>query len=88
MSIVNILMVFFISWWMIFFTMLPVGVKGQHESDEDMVRGTDPGAPVKPELLKKAIRTTIITVVFTAVFWGVAESGWIDFRLMSEKAYS
>lgn len=86
MSIANILMVFFISWWMIFFTMLPVGVNSQHEADDDMVEGTDPGAPVKPELIKKAIRTTIITVIFTAIFWGIAESGWIDFRSMAERA--
>ena len=79
----TIILVFVISWWMIFFTMLPVGVRGQHESDEEMVEGTEPGAPVKPNLLKKAGITTVLAIAFTIGFYLLEGSGVIDFRAMS-----
>ncbi|GAC1328804.1 MAG: hypothetical protein NVSMB26_04470 [Beijerinckiaceae bacterium] len=49
-------------WWTLLFAVLPFGVRSQHETTE-IVRGTDPGAPVAPRLLAKAIWTTFISVI-------------------------
>ena len=47
---------------------VPFGVRSQHETG-DIVAGTDPGAPVAPRLLAKALWTTFISAV---IFAGVA----------------
>lgn len=52
-------------WWTVLFAVLPFGVRSQHEEGA-MVSGTDPGAPVRPRLLVKALWTTLISVVI----WG------------------
>jgi predicted secreted protein len=63
------LAVYFILWWVVFFAILPFGVRSQHEEPE-IAAGTDPGAPVRPHLLVKAIVTTVITaVVFGTGYW-------------------
>ena len=60
--------VYFTIWWTVLFAVLPFGVRSQHEVGE-MAEGTDPGAPVAPRLLMKAIATTAVsTVVFACVY--------------------
>jgi predicted secreted protein len=50
---------FLIIWWTVFFCMLPIGVQSQAEAGT-VVPGTDPGAPVKPDLWRKALWTTLV----------------------------
>ncbi|GHF28591.1 hypothetical protein GCM10017044_24770 [Kordiimonas sediminis] len=85
MGIVTIILVFGVMWWLVFFAVLPIGIQSQHESTEDTVEGTDPGAPVKPNLLKKVLWTTLITALLTFVFYMVVTSGFISFRDMAPK---
>lgn len=84
MNIATILLVFVIAWWMIFFAALPVGVRAQHEvEDEDgepITEGTAPSAPVNPNLKKKAMWTTVIAVVVTIGYYYLANSGLVNFR--------
>ena len=54
--------IFFTTWWIVLFAVLPWGVRSQEESGE-VVPGTEPGAPHAPGLGKKALWTTIATVV-------------------------
>lgn len=62
------LVVFLITWWIVLFMTLPLGVRSQAEHGE-MVAGTDPGAPVLPDLKRKAWLTTVITsYVWLALF--------------------
>ncbi len=56
---------FFVIWFVVLFAVLPFGVKSQQEAG-DVVAGTDPGAPVAPRLLVKALWTTAIAVVVFA----------------------
>ncbi|MEM7663428.1 MAG: DUF1467 family protein [Pseudomonadota bacterium] len=65
MNIPQIIIVFFVSWWLVFLPALSIGVQGQHESEEGVVDGTEAGAPVAPMLLKKALWATIGAVVIT-----------------------
>jgi predicted secreted protein len=49
-------------WWTLLFAVLPFGVRSQHETMQ-IAPGTDPGAPVAPRLVIKAIWTTAISVI-------------------------
>ena len=66
------LAIFFTMWWIVLFSVLPFGVRSQHE-DADMTPGTDPGAPVAPRLLLKAAITTCVTCVLFAGLWWYME---------------
>jgi predicted secreted protein len=60
--------IYFTIWWIVLFAILPWGVRSQHE-DGEVVAGTDPGAPVAPRLLIKAIATTIVSTIIFAGLW-------------------
>lgn len=62
---VQALIVFFVSWWLVFLPALSIGVEGQHEGDEEIVEGTEAGAPIAPMLLKKAKWATIGAALIT-----------------------
>jgi len=72
--------VFVIIWWTVFFAVLPWGVRGRWESEDDGVKGAEPGAPVTPHLKKKLLWTTGITAVLWAIAEAVIISGAISFR--------
>ena len=57
--------VFFTMWWIVLFAVLPFGIKSQEESGE-VVKGTEPGAPVVTGMGRKALITTAITLVLFA----------------------
>jgi predicted secreted protein len=68
MSIFTALAIYFVIWWLVLFAVLPWGVHSQHESGE-IVPGTDPGAPVLPNLRRKLMATTVVaSIVFAAWF--------------------
>lgn len=59
--------IFVTIWFTVLFAVLPFGIRSQHEAG-DFVPGTDPGAPVAPRLLVKALWTTVISAaVFAAL---------------------
>ena len=61
----TILAIYFLIWWTVIFAILPFGVRSQAEARE-ITPGTDPGAPQRPLLIKKAIATTLISILLTA----------------------
>lgn len=54
-------------WWIVLFAVLPLGVRSAEETGEDRPEGADPGAPVAPQLAKKALLTTVIAAVVFAL---------------------
>ncbi len=66
-------------WFVVLFAILPIGIHSQRESGS-YVEGTDPGAPVHPQLWKKVLWTTMASLAVFAVLmvvlrlcgWGVA----------------
>ena len=71
MQIGSIIAVFFVIWWLTFVAVLPIGNRSQHEAGE-VVAGTDPGAPVAPRLIRKALIATVLAAAFTALLlWGL-----------------
>ena len=66
MGIAGAIIVFVLAWWISFFAVLPIGVKGQWE-DDSTVPGTEEAAPKNPMLLKKAIWASIAAVIVTVL---------------------
>lgn len=59
--------IYFVTWWIVLFAVLPFGVRSQEE-DGTVIPGTDRGAPMAPLILRKALWTTGISA---AVFVGL-----------------
>ncbi len=60
--------VYFIIWWTVLFCVLPLNIQSQFEKGV-VEKGTEPGAPVSPQLARKAAITSIIAlVIFTGVY--------------------
>ena len=70
MGITGSIIVFVIIWWIIFFSVLPVGVHSNKEKFRERIEGIDPGAPKNPKIAKKFLITTIITtLIFVVVYY-------------------
>ncbi len=80
MNITGAMVIFTIIWWVTFFAVLPWGVRSQWEDEGEMPKGTDPGAPVEPQLKKKALRTTWITAILFVIVVAIIQSGIINLR--------
>lgn len=71
MSLTTYIAIYFIVWWTVIFAVLPFGVRSQHEGGE-VEEGTEPGAPQRPLLIRKAIVTTVVSAVIVGLFaWAV-----------------
>ncbi|WP_342362447.1 DUF1467 family protein [Terrarubrum flagellatum] len=62
----SLIAIYFVVWWVLLFAVLPFGVRSQAEAGE-IAPGTEPGAPVAPQLVRKAIWTSIVALAATAV---------------------
>ncbi|WP_297299775.1 DUF1467 family protein [uncultured Methylovirgula sp.] len=63
-------------WFVVLFAILPLGIRSQRESG-GYVEGTDPGAPVNPQLLKKVLLTTLVSlIVFGGLMITLRLCGW------------
>jgi len=72
---------FLIIWWLTLFGVLPMGVKGQSETG-DVVRGSEPGAPVDSDMKRKFKLTTLIATIIWVIVCAIIISGiftWDDF---------
>ncbi len=68
MSFTGSIVVFIILWWLIFFTILPINIKSQLENSK-VIKGTDPGAPNNPQIVKKIIITTfVVSILFVIIY--------------------
>ena len=70
MTVATGVAIFFLIWWIALFAVLPWGV---HRQDEDgkVAAGTDPGAPALPNLVRKLVWTTLVSLVVYAGFFVV-----------------
>jgi len=84
MSLVSAIVTFAIMWWLVFFMVLPFGVRTAEEAGEALEPGQAPSAPVRPRLWLKVGVTTLLTAVFFAVFYTIVASDLVDFRAYLE----
>jgi len=76
-AITAVLAIYFILWWVVLFTVLPWGVRSQHESGEGVTPGTDPGAPMRHRIGRSLLWTTIIASLIFVILWIVYAAGLI-----------
>jgi predicted secreted protein len=78
MGVTGSIVVYVVVWWLVFFAVLPWGVRSHRESGEDS-GGVEPGAPVNPGLARKAAVTSIIAAVIWAAIFLAVRMGVFDF---------
>ena len=66
------LAIFFIIWWITLFAILPIGIRSQHETD-DVVFGTERGAPSQFSLWQKFGWTTLVSVAVFTLYYVVTQ---------------
>jgi Predicted secreted protein len=88
MGITTYIAIYFIVWWTVIFAALPFGIRSQHEAGavED---GSEPGAPMRPLLIRKALVTTVVAAVIVGLFAWSVETGrlTLDMFPMPFKVY-
>lgn len=80
MNLVAGLVVFFLTWWVVLFAILPLGIRHPEKPEVGMM----PGAPLKPDFNKIILRTTLVTIVIWLIIYGLAESNLISFQRMAK----
>ena len=70
MGITGSIIVYVMIWWVVFFSVLPIGIQSNKETFKDNIEGADPGAPKNPKIAKKFLITTIITsILFIGIYY-------------------
>ena len=82
MGITGSIIVYVLIWWIIFFSVLPVGIQSKKEKFKEGMDGIDPGAPNNPKIGKKFLITTIITsIIFIVIYY------LVKFNLLNLREY-
>tara|TARA_X000000368_G_C22672384_1_gene554502 strand:+ start:33 stop:287 length:255 start_codon:yes stop_codon:yes gene_type:complete len=80
MGITGSLIVYVLIWWIVFFSILPIGIKSQNREFKENLAGNDPGAPKNPNIVKKFLISTLITSIIFFVIYYVVKSGYFNLR--------
>ena len=80
MGITGSIIVYVMIWWIIFFSLLPVGIQSNKEVFKEKIGGMDPGAPKNPKIGKKFLITTLITSIIFAVIYYLVEIDLLNLR--------
>ena len=70
-------------WWTVLFAILPLGITSHHEAGVAPPPGCDPGSPVKPNLVRKAITTSWVAAIVWVIVWAV-----VTFKLITLPSYA
>jgi len=79
-GITGSIIVYVLIWWMIFFSVLPVGIQSNKEKFKERIEGIDPGAPNNPKMGKKFLLTTIITSIIFSVIYYLVKLNLLNLR--------
>ncbi len=80
MGITGSIIVYVLIWWIIFFSVLPVGIQSNKEKFKEKIEGADPGAPLNPEIRRKFLITTLITSIIFIVIYYLVEFNLLNLR--------
>ena len=82
MGVTGSIIVYVLIWWIIFFSILPVGIQSNKEKFKERIEGIDPGAPINPKIGNKFLVTTIITsLIFIVIYY------LVKFNLLNLREY-
>lgn len=82
MSVVALIAIYFVVWWIVLFAILPFGVRTQEEEGE-VTLGTVRSAPVKPRLIRTAIATSIVSAIIVTALWVAVDVYGVDFAMLA-----
>ena len=69
---------YFVIWWLVLLIVLPIGIR----SEQQPQIGHDRGAPAKPNLKRKAITVSVVSLIIS-IMWAVAvQTGVLDFGVL------
>lgn len=89
MGWVSGIVVYVIVWWVVVFAVLPFGIRSLHEDEANReaieAEGHEPGAPIRANLMRKFLWTTLIAAGIWLVIYGVVESDLLSFRESAEQ---
>jgi predicted secreted protein len=77
MPVITAVAMYFVIWWIVLFAELPLGTSPV--ADADSQSGWR-GAPEQPQMLKKALITTVVAAIIWGIIYGVIVSGVVNFR--------
>tara|TARA_Y100001958_G_C20884158_1_gene313143 strand:+ start:75 stop:329 length:255 start_codon:yes stop_codon:yes gene_type:complete len=80
MGITGSIIVYIIIWWIVFFSVLPVGIQSNKEIFKEKIEGMDPGAPKNPKIAKKFLITTIITTIIFVLIYYLVKINLLNLR--------
>ena len=80
MGITGSIIVYVMIWWIIFFSVLPIGIRSNKEVFKDKIGGVDPGAPKNPKIGKKFLITTLITTILFLVIYYLVKFDLLNLR--------
>ena len=80
MGITGAIIVFIMIWWIIFFSVLPIGIRSNKEVFKEKIGGMDPGAPKNPKIEKKFLITTLITTIIFLVIYYLVKIDLLNLR--------
>jgi predicted secreted protein len=76
MTLGTVIALYFLTWWVVLFAVLPWGARSQDDSGE-VTPGTDPGAPAVHRVWIKLLWTTLIASALFAALAALYKSGLI-----------
>ena len=80
MGITGSIIVYVMIWWIVFFSVLPIGIQSNKDIFKDSIEGNDPGAPKNPNIGKKFLITTIITSILFIMIYYLVNNGFLNLR--------
>ena len=80
MSTTGSLIVYISIWWIVFFSVLPIGIKSQNAKFSENLHGNDRGAPKNPKSAKKFLITTLITSLIFLVIYILVSQNYLNLR--------
>ena len=80
MGITGSIIVYVLIWWMIFFSVLPVGIQPNKQKFKESLDGIDPGAPNNPKIGKKFLITTILTSIIFLLIYYLVKFNFLNLR--------
>jgi predicted secreted protein len=78
MSLASAIAIYFIIWWLVLFLVLPFGIRNAHDTGDTVEEGHEPGAPVNPRLIQKAVITTLLATLVFAIFYLAQTRGFLS----------
>jgi len=74
MSLTSAIAIYFVTWWIVLFVVLPWGYRTQAEEGE-VAPGTEPSAPARFPILRVVLVTSVIAAMVLAGIHWVLTSG-------------